>query len=534
MDGSLKHSLQIHNAFSGAKPQIGQGDLPKSDDIIVARDEQERRRLQTVQALGLLEDTHIAVFDEATQRVSHALSASICFLGIMDRDRLWLRSPVGLSSIGSIGNLISTRQIPRHESFCNRVIKSGQVLAIDNTQAQSDYQHFALVSRYGIRAYLGVPLFSSSGCCVGTLALMEQQPRPFSPENIALMELIARWCMSEFERDRLLQQAAATETNSPSFSHNQDRLSNPQLDSSTQSHDPIENICLLKANLIGQMAHELQTPLTSILGMTSVLTREIYGPLTDKQKEYMNIVHYSSQYMHSLVEEIVELGEFDEQKHHVELSSVDIEMFCQQALKSLTQVSKRRNQTLQLSVEPGRRLWLLDKSKARQMLYHLIFRVIQASNTGSTIRVHVSRKPQQLKILIWTSHPWLGEGLPHSELSALNLHSNQPISSPTATSAFPAINTFHSSDQAARQTDASTKAQASDVTDRASLEADSDPSAIATRHNLGLLLSQSLAKLHGGSLTLQGSIESGYRYVVSLPRLQAPQQQLDDTDEEDE
>jgi light-regulated signal transduction histidine kinase (bacteriophytochrome) len=40
--------------------------------------------------------------------------------------------------------------------------------------------------------------------------------------------------------------------------------------------------------------------------------------------------------------------------------------------------------------------------------------------------------------------------------------------------------------------------------------------------NLGLLLSQQLAELHGGKITIQGTPESGYRYVITLPRLAKP------------
>ena len=61
----------------------------------------------------------------------------------------------------------------------------------------------------------------------------------------------------------------------------------------------------------------------------------------------------------------------------------------------------------------------------RQILYHLVFSVIQLSATGSIVRIHVSYKEDTLNITIWVSHPWLGDGItevdPYSRLNSLSL-----------------------------------------------------------------------------------------------------------------
>lgn len=52
-----------------------------------------------------------------------------------------------------------------------------------------------------------------------------------------------------------------------------------------------------------------------------------------------------------------------------------------------------------------------------------------------------------------------------------------------------------------------------------SVELERDRPVEAPRKNLGLLLSQHLVELHGGHITMQGSAETGFRYVIHLPRL---------------
>ncbi|MEM7771455.1 MAG: GAF domain-containing sensor histidine kinase [Cyanobacteria bacterium P01_E01_bin.6] len=472
----------------------------------------EQQRLESLHKLGLLSSSSTPVFDEATQTAAHFLNAPICIFGIMSGDRQHFKAAIGLSRIGLMNDLATSRQMPRYESFCNAVVERRQLLSIEDTANRPEYQHNVLVDRYGIRSYLGVPVITSKGHCIGTLFVMDLSPRTFNGKDIAFLELIARWSMSEFEKNQLIP----SPPHSPQTQHH--ITGTPTHSQPEQRHDT--EISLVKASLIAKMSQELRTPLTSIIGMTSVLMREIYGPLTEKQKEYMDIVHGGSQYMHSLVSEIVELDNLKEDNCDLDLSQVDIEMLCQQALSTLEDVAQRREQTIRLTVEPGQRLWLLDKNKVRQLLYHLVFRVIQSSAAGSTIRVHVSRKEKHLNLSIWTSHLWLDDSSSHADayVSAQNtlrlLTQPQHLSSLTTShvsrsgSSFNEQRKFSTPDSLANTPLAETQVEESETRGQ-------------IRQNLGLVLSQKLATLHGGSIALQGTSDSGYRYVIVLPRLES-------------
>lgn len=452
----------------------------------------EQKRLQTVAALGLMDGESVPIFEEATQTAAHFLDAPICILGVMDQDRQFFKSAVGLSRIGLMNDLAASRQLDRAESFCNHVVESRQVLAISDAIAHPTFANHLLVKRYGIQAYLGVPLVAANGDCIGTLAVMELAPRNFTTHEIELLELIARWSMSEFERNALLKQSA----------QRQSRESTGAIASNIPGS--------VKAELITQMVHELRTPLTSILGMASVLSHEVYGPLTDKQKKYMDIVHDSGQQLLAVLNEIVELGALDDHNLALNLAPVDIEMLCQQAFSTLQQVAQRREQQIRLTVEPGNHIWLLDRDKIRQMLYHLVFSVIQSSGTESVIRIHISRKADRLSMTLWTSHPWLGEGLPPSELH------RQPSNS-MIDSHFNSDNATYTSSIHQRFFPANLEQPLLPPADALSLKEErSDPKALL-RQNLGLTLSRQLAEKHGGSIQIQGASETGYRYVVTIP-----------------
>ncbi len=463
--------------------------------------EHEQYRLQALAESGLLDTENLPVFEEATQTAAHFIHAPICILGLVDRDRQWLRYAVGLSRLGLMNDLATSRQLPRCEAFCDQVITRRRSLTIDHASIEPAYKDGLLVQQYGIQAYLGVPLMNAQGFCLGSLAVMDLVPRSFTSQEITFLEMIARWGMSEYERNQVLKRSLtaipALPTPEPSHAI---APSPPSALPPSSIHDPRQ----VRTDLIVQMTHDLTTPLTSVLGMTSVLQREIYGPLTEKQKEYLDVVHSSGQYLLAVVNEILELGRLDDGDRALDLAPVDAEMLGQQALQPLEALAQRRGITLQLSVEPGHRIWLLDKDKVRQMLYHLAFGMIQSSNADSIIHIHVSRKAEQLHMLLWSAHPWLEDGLqadhasPNLSADGLSEAHGEGRDRSTASS------------RAARRSLESSTAVAT--------MADSSAHGVKTRQVLGMELSRHLAERHGGELMVQTS-DTGIRYLITLPRL---------------
>ncbi|QLE55162.1 GAF domain-containing sensor histidine kinase [Nostoc sp. TCL26-01] len=489
-----------------------------------SQETREQQRLKALLELGLRQPETIPVFEEATQTAAHFLEAPISILGFIDQERHWFKSAVGLSRLGLMNNLAQSRQLLRQESFCTQVVENSQVIVINDTKTIADpiLATGKLIQEYGIRAYLGAPLTDAEGNCLGVLAVMDLVPRNFTTRDAEFLQIIARWSMSEFERNRLLMQGRPEQSsvkNAPTLLLPEEA---PREVKVTPSSLETESLSTkqVKLELLAQLTQELRTPLTSVLGMASVLGREIYGPLTTKQREYLDIIQHSGRYLLSLVNEITELGAIDEKPNVLNLAPVDIEMLCQQAINTLEEAANRREQDIRLSIEPGHgRIWPLDKDKVRQILYHLIFSVIQLSATGSIVRIHVSYKENTLSITVWVSHPWLGDGItdvdPYFRLNSLSLYE---LTAETA------IYTKQSENPQESGNLPITLERLQTLTDAYAqvLAVNPDGDTISgqsnlSRESLGLLLSCQLAELHGGQISIQGTPESGHRYVLTLP-----------------
>lgn len=465
--------------------------------------QRESRRLDALKALDLIDHTHLdqwPVFEEAAQTAARMLATPLSILSVVDQQQESFKAAVGLSQLGLMNPLAASRQLTHQESFGVHVVDSGQPLILDNATTHPAFSQSLLVQQYGIRAYLGVPLVTTEGICVGTLAVLDTAPRQFTAQDVAVLELNARWSISEIEREHLSRnrQGHLGSSTQPATSNSNSGVSS--LESTLNS---------VRIALIAQLTQDLRNPLTSIMGMASMLSREIYGPLTEKQREYTDIVRQSSQNLLSLADEIIELGAASEDYSQLTIAPVDLEMLTQQSLSSLESLAEQQEQKIHLTIEPSSRIWSLDKSKVKQLLYHLVFSIIQMGSAGNTIRVHISRKDERLNIAVWVANPWLGEGLPQA-ITALHEQLDAKRHKQLGASM------MGQSSQAAAAYDWMLESPESEFL-LPEQPQDLTPAAPVSREELGILLSHQLAEVHGGQLQLQGSLSSGYRYVIILP-----------------
>lgn len=414
--------------------------------------ERQQRRSQAIAALDLSPHSSIPAWEEAAQMAARFLGVPIAVVTLIDSQTESVPAAFGLSSLG-VGNPLSQqRQLPLVEGFGVYILDSEQPFLVADTLASPALAQSNLVITYGIRAYGGVPLTTSQGICVGTLAVMDVQPRQFTAQELGFLAMAARWGMSEYERQRAICLAPAPQASLESM------------------------VDRVRLNLISQLTQDLRSPLTTVLGMTTMLSREIYGPLTPKQREYTDIVHRSSQTLMALVEELIDLNPLEVERSDLVATTVDIEALGQQVLATLAPVAEASAQTLCLSVEPGENHWILDQRVVKQILYHLVFSIMQVAGDNGTLRIHACRRGKALALTLWLSNPWLGEGLPQEVVAALQ-YSTEPCQPPCAL--------------------------------------------------LGILLGQHLVQRHGGQMTLQGSADHDCRLLVLLPGLDAATARLE-------
>lgn len=453
--------------------------------------------------------------EEAAEAAIEHLQVALANVGVVEGNEIHWQSLASRPTVTSGHPLLPLQRFPLSDALCASTWKNRSTFVVTDTQAHPETRSNWLVKRYGIQSYVGVPLFTSAGQCLGILEVMDYQPRIFSPIEIVLLEMIARCCAQELDQHPLALAHARLKNADCMHPEMAALWQNLETNYLEPLGEATSQVNLAKFALLTQLTQSLRGPLTPVVGMTSVLRQQVYGNLTVKQREYLDVVYQSSQDLLTLINEIVEISQIDNGETLATPSPVDLEMLFQQTFAALESKSIQREQRLRLNLEDGARIWLFDRDRIRQCLYHLIVAMTVGASPGSTISFHLARRDEHLRLVVWASHPWLGDGLRQTDLVKF-----ESLLQNTAQSSIPL-------EIATMQTKIRDGAGS-----LASVKSNRSTSSLMTTSNqtpqevLRVVLSQKLAEVLGGELTLQGSAESGYRLVMLLPAIQSNPESL--------
>jgi GAF domain-containing protein len=157
-------------------------------------------RLSALQRLRLLDTPPEAAFDRLTRLACRVLRAPVGLVSLVDRDRQFFKSCVGLPE-----PFASTRQTPVSHSFCQHVVASGKPLIVEDARTNPLVQLNPAVEELGIVAYAGIPLVTSEGHAIGSFCVIDSRPRSWSFEDIEMLQELTGCVMHEIESRRLLQ-----------------------------------------------------------------------------------------------------------------------------------------------------------------------------------------------------------------------------------------------------------------------------------------------------------------------------------------
>jgi His Kinase A (phospho-acceptor) domain/GAF domain len=271
------------------------------------------------------------IFTEATAMAARLTKAPVAIVMVTGKSGCQISSISGLSKLGHLPaspDLLS--ELAGLEYCYAQVMSSESKFSFADCRQHPELGHLPLVTVHGVQAYLGLPIVTAAKDRLGTIAILDFKPRQFNSRELEILQVISRLVASEFER-KLLSQAqldrsidhleygkvqgfddpiAAAEYLEHSRLVDIIDVSSGSADLTALNHNLAANEHpSIPSKLLANLAQELRTPLTSILGMASVLQQEIYGPLSSKQKDYLGIIHQSGQKLVKVVDQISTLSE---------------------------------------------------------------------------------------------------------------------------------------------------------------------------------------------------------------------------------
>ena len=154
----------------------------------------EAERLAALKEYHILDTGTEQSYEDITVLASHICKVPIAMISLVDEARQWFKSRVGLEE----------QQTSRDTAFCAHAILQNEPLIVTDATKDRRFANSTLVTgEPHIRFYAGFPLINPEGLALGTLCVVDRQPRRISADQLKTMRALSRQVMTLLELRRV-------------------------------------------------------------------------------------------------------------------------------------------------------------------------------------------------------------------------------------------------------------------------------------------------------------------------------------------
>ncbi|ACK68158.1 histidine kinase [Rippkaea orientalis PCC 8801] len=227
----------------------------------------------------------------------------------------------------------------------------------------------------------------------------------------------------------------------------------------------------LKDEFLACISHELKSPLTAVVGLSSLLGEQKVGELNTRQVHYAELIYRSGRQLMTLVNDLLDLTRLETGQLKLSFLPLNIKNICERAYHSI--IEKYQSKTdvplsINLDIEPALKFILADELRLHQMLVHLLDNAMKFTQAEGKVGIRVSRWENWIAFTVWDT----GIGIPE-ESQHLIFQKFQQLENPLT-----------------RKFEGT---------------------------GLGLVLTQRLARAHGGDISFISKEGQGSQFTLLLP-----------------
>ena len=171
---------------------------PMSDEMLLMAMLRDKDRLEALRRTRLLDTSPEEAFDRLTRLVCRLLSVPTALVSLVETDRQFFKSAIGLPQPWLI-----RRETSLLHSFCQHVVATGAPLVVQDANQHPVLSENLAIPDLGVVAYLGMPLITADGHVLGALCAIGPEPRTWTDGDAAALRDLAAVTMSEVTLRRL-------------------------------------------------------------------------------------------------------------------------------------------------------------------------------------------------------------------------------------------------------------------------------------------------------------------------------------------
>lgn len=172
-----------------------------------------------------------------------------------------------------------------------------------------------------------------------------------------------------------------------------------------ERNEALEAADRIKIDFVHHVSYELRSPLTNIIGFANLLGDDSFGPLTDKQREYLGYITTSTNALLAIINNILDLATIDAGAMNLNLSEIDIRASMEAAAEGVLDRLVKDDLKLEITVPASIGSFMADERRLRQILFNLLSNAVGFSPKGGTITLAASRRPDAVAFTVADQGP---------------------------------------------------------------------------------------------------------------------------------
>ncbi|CAA9541168.1 MAG: hypothetical protein AVDCRST_MAG88-23, partial [uncultured Thermomicrobiales bacterium] len=334
-------------------------------------------RLAALRQLILLDTPAEGSFDRLATLATRMLRVPVALVTLVDGDRQFFKSCVGLPEPWA-----TARQTPLSHSFCQHVVAARAPLVVEDARVHPLLRDNLAVPDLGVVAYLGIPLVTADGHVLGSFCAIDDRPRCWTDEDIAILTELTASVMTEIEL----------------------RAANAQL----------AELDRLREEFVASISHELRTPLTAASAALQLVRISAADRLRDDERALLDNGQRSAERLGRLIDDLLTLNQLTAGMLHLTREPLDLRDVVHGAVAMVEPLLREKDQML-VTTLPEPLPAMGDDRRLEQIVVNLLANAHRHTPPRTSIVVAGALAGDKLRLVVRDNGP----GIPAGECEAI-------------------------------------------------------------------------------------------------------------------
>jgi signal transduction histidine kinase len=238
----------------------------------------EEERMKSLESFGILDTLPEEDFDELTTIASQICGTPLSFINLIEKDRQWSKSGFGAK----------INEIPRERAFCSHtILQEDSLMIVEDTEKDDRFRHHPfIVENSHIRFYAGAQLLTEDKLPLGTLCVLDREPRRLSDGQLKALQALSNQVMQLLN---LRQKALDYERTIQELKQKNEVLS-------------------MFAHVA---AHDIKSPLNNIFSLASLFENKYKSKIDSEGQTIINLITVAADNLKNLISGLLDYSTSD-------------------------------------------------------------------------------------------------------------------------------------------------------------------------------------------------------------------------------